>query len=255
MMGNNDVNTFEPDRGDSPYMLPDPFPAAAGRADAAPDSVSKRSSASIRVGVVDDCDIVRVGLRNLLECQEDITLVATARNGLEALELVHTHELEVLVLDIAMPGCGAVDVLEQLIAARPQVKVLIFTGYPEQRYAVPLARLGASGYLDKASPLAEIICAVRRVAEGRTFFSARVEALVNQAGLPRLSGEQMPHLTTREFQIFLRLAAGDTVRNIALDLGLSDVTISSHRARLLRKLKLSTNSHLTRYALENGYLH
>lgn len=254
MLGNNDVNVFEAERSEGD-TLPDTGTAIPGRIDAAAGDADKRSSKTIRVGVVDDCDIVRVGLEKLFERQDDIRLVATARNGLEALELVHNHELDVLVLDIAMPGCGAVDILEELIAARPQVKVLIFTGYPEQRYAVPLARLGASGYLDKASPLPEIICAVRIVAQGRKFFSARVEALASQTSLPRASGEHKSNLTTREFQVFLRLAAGDTVRNIALDLGLSDVTISSHRARLLRKLNLSTNSHLTRYAVENGFLH
>lgn len=255
MLGNNDMNIFESDRGESGALSTHGCADIAGRNQDTTGSANKRNGKAIRVGVVDDCDIVLVGLKKLFDRHEDIRLVATARNGHEALALVHSHELDVLVLDIAMPGCGAVDVLEQLIAARPQVKVLIFTGYPEQRYAVPLARLGASGYLDKASPLADIIGAVRIISEGRKFFSARVEALTNQAGSPRAPGEHGPNLTTREFQIFLRLAAGDTVRNIALDLGLSDVTISSHRARLLRKLKLSTNSHLTRYAVENGYLH
>jgi two-component system invasion response regulator UvrY len=218
-------------------------------------ATGKRRGQTIRVGVVDDYDIVRVGLEKLFMQQAQISLVATARDGLEALDLVVQHRPDVLVLDIAMPGCGAVDILEKLIAARPEVKVLIFTGYPEQRYALPLARLGASGYLDKAAPLEEIIRAVKAVAEGGTYFSPRIESLIKRVELSRAPGGDSPNFTAREFQIFLRLAAGDTVRDIALALGLSDVTISSHRARLLRKLKLSSNSHLTRYAVENGFLH
>jgi len=210
--------------------------------------------APIRVGIVDDYDVVRAGLERLFARYGDLCIVGSATNGLEALELVSHNELDVLVLDIAMPGHGAVDVLEGLLASQPDIKVLIFTGYPEQRYALPMIRLGARGYVDKASPLLDIVEAVRVVASGRSYFSSQVRELMAEAVRPGVIPGEGVDLTAREFQIFLRLAAGETVTEIARALSLSDVTISSHRSRLLSKLKLSSNSHLTRFALENHFL-
>jgi two-component system, NarL family, invasion response regulator UvrY len=210
--------------------------------------------APIRIGIVDDYSVVRAGLERLFSRYADLSVVASAGDGREALELVLAHELDVLILDIAMPGESAVDVLERIVSSAPQVKVLIFSGYPEQQYALPMIRLGAHAYVDKASPLPDIVEAVRVVASGRTYFSANVHALMSEAAGKNAVADASPGLTAREFQIFLRLAAGETVTEIAAALSLSDVTISSHRSRLLQKLKLSTNSHLTRYAIENHYL-
>ena len=210
-------------------------------------------SQPIKVGIVDDYGVVRAGLERLLARYSDMRLVATADNGRDAVDMVATHKIDVLILDIAMPEESAVDVMERLVAAAPDVQILIFSGYPEQQYALPMIRLGARAYVDKASPLQEIVEAVRAVAAGRTHFSPRVHALLAAAA----QGDNVEAglgLTAREFQIFLRLAAGETVTQIAAALSLSDVTISSHRSRLLKKLKLSTNSHLTRYAIENHFI-
>ena len=214
----------------------------------------KTSLAPIRVGIVDDYDVVRAGLERLFARYDDLCVVAAAKNGLQALELVSHHELDVLILDISMPGHGAVDVLEQILSSQPDIKILIFTGYPEQRYALPMIRLGARGYVDKAAPLLDIVEAVRVVAAGRSYFSSQVRELMAEAVRPGAMPGEGVDLTAREFQIFLRLAAGETVTEIARALSLSDVTISSHRSRLLNKLKLSSNSHLTRFALENHFL-
>ncbi len=219
-----------------------------------PPFAESGASRPVRVAVVDDYDIVRLGLAKLLQRQPDIRLVATARNGREALELVEKHALDVLILDIAMPDCGAVDIVQQLTQTHPEVKVLIFTGYPEKRYAAPLARLGAHGYLDKTAPVGEVVNAVKILASGRTYFSRSAESILNKTSGAATGENEDPGLTVREFQIFLRLAKGETVTDIANALGVSDVTISSHRARLLQKLKLNTNSHLTRYAIEKGFL-
>lgn len=208
----------------------------------------------IRIGIADDFAVVRTGLEKLFARYADLQVVATADNGLDALALVRSHELDVLVLDVAMPGQSAVDVLERIVAEAPGVKVVIFSGYPEQQYALPMIRLGAWAYVDKASPLTAIVDTVREVAAGRTCFSPRVRALLAETAGADAASAVGAGLTSREFQIFLRLAAGETVTEIAHALSLSDVTISSHRSRLLKKLKLNTNSHLTRYAIENHFL-
>jgi two-component system invasion response regulator UvrY len=147
-----------------------------------------------------------------------------------------------------------VDVLERIVASAPGLTVVIFSAYPERQYALPMIRLGARAYVDKAAPVLDIVKAVRAVASGRTFFSARVQALLSEAVSQDRGPAASTWLTAREFQIFLRLAAGETVSGIAAALSLSEVTISSHRSRVLQKLGLSTNSHLTRYAIEHHFL-
>lgn len=214
----------------------------------------RKALAPIRIGIADDFGVVRAGLEKLFSRYDDLLVVAQVEDGLDALELVLAHEVDVLILDIAMPGQGAVDVLERIVMGAPEVKVLIFSGYPEQQYALPMIRLGARAYVDKAAPLATIVESVREVAAGRTSFSPRVRSLLAEAATADVASAADAGLTAREFQIFLRLAGGETVTEIAKALSLSDVTISSHRSRLLKKLKLSTNSHLTRYAIENHFL-
>ncbi len=207
----------------------------------------------IRVAVADDYSIVRAGLRSLLEHEPDMRLIASSNCGGSALELARTYPLDVLVLDIAMPGKGAIDVLESIHSIAPHVGVVIFSAYPERQFALPMVRLGARAYVDKACAPSELVNAIRAVAGGHTYFSDDVRSLMAESA-ERGAGGGSADLTPREFQIFLRLAAGETVSQIAAALSLSEVTISSHRARLLKKLHLSSNSHLTRYAVENHFM-
>lgn len=209
--------------------------------------------ACVRVGIVDDYSVVRAGLERLFLSHPGFSVVATAGNAADALALASSGKLDVMVLDIVLRHESAMDVLERMAAAAPGLATVIYSGYPEQQFALPLIRLGARAYVDKAAPVAELVQAVQAVAGGSTFFSRRVQAMlwasVNQAAASGIAG-----LTPREFQVFLRLASGQTVTEIAKALSLTDVTISSHRARLLEKLQLSSNSHLTRYAIDNHFL-
>jgi two-component system invasion response regulator UvrY len=209
--------------------------------------------ARIRIGIADDYGVVRAGLEQLFEGCPGFSVVGTAGNTRDALALAMSHKLDVLVLDIVMGRENAVDVLERMVAGAPGMATVIYSGYPEQQFALPLIRLGARAYVDKSAPVSELVKAVRAVAGGATYFSHKVQGMLwrtlDQAGTTGISG-----LTAREFQIFLRLASGQTVTQIASALSLSDVTISSHRARLLQKLQLSSNSHLTRYAIDNRFL-
>jgi DNA-binding NarL/FixJ family response regulator len=206
-----------------------------------------------RIAIVDDHTVVRAGMEALfLDCP-DLRVVATGANTHDALALANSRELDVMVLDIVMRHESAVDVLEKIAATAPNMGTVIYSGYPEQQFALPLIRLGARGYVDKSAPVHELVDAVRAVAEGSTYFSKQVQSMlwaaIDTAAPPGIAG-----LTPREFQIFLRLAGGQTVTEIAAALRLTDVTVSSHRARVLQKLKLSSNSHLTRYAIDHHFL-
>jgi two-component system invasion response regulator UvrY len=206
-----------------------------------------------RIAIVDDHSAVRAGMEALFLGCPDLCVVAKGGNPRDALALASTGELDVMVLDIVMRHESAADVLGKIVAAAPHMGTVIYSGYPEQQFALPLIRLGARAYVDKSAPLHELVDAVRAVAHGSTYFSKRVQSML-WAAVDTAAPSGIAGLTAREFQIFLRLASGQTVTGIAAALRLTDVTVSSHRARVLQKLKLSSNSHLTRYALDHHFL-
>jgi two-component system invasion response regulator UvrY len=209
----------------------------------------------IRIGIVDDHTIVRTGLRQFLSEQVDFQVTGEAANGKEAIELARRDEVDVLLLDISMPDQGGVDALAAIKARRPELPVLILSGFPEAHYATTLLRQGASGYLNKECDPEEIATAIRTVARGRRYITPTVAELLAD-GMSGGAGDKLPHeaLSERELQVFLRLAKGETVGHIADSMFLSAKTVSTYRARVLEKLRLETNSDLTYYALKNGLI-
>ncbi|KKW69351.1 LuxR family transcriptional regulator [Lampropedia cohaerens] len=208
----------------------------------------------ITVGIVDDHAIVRSGLRQFLAEHVDIRVVGEAASGRAAIDLVRKEQIDVLIMDIAMPDQNGLDVLAMLRAKAPDMGVLILSGYPEEHYAVNLIRQGASGYLNKECDPAEIVEAIRVISLGKRYISPGVADLLAQ----RLGkeDESLPHeqLSEREFQVFLKLAKGRTAGAIAEELSLSVKTVSTYRTRLMTKMALNSNSDLTYYALKNGLL-
>lgn len=208
----------------------------------------------IKVGIVDDHAIVRSGLRQFLGEHVDLKVTGEANNGREALELARGGEVDVLLMDISMPDHSGVDALQAIKARFPDLPVLILSGFPEAQYATTLLRYGASGYLNKECEPEEIVNAIRLVARGRRYISPSVAELLadNAVG----DTERPPHelLSERELQVFLRLAKGETVGSMAESMFLSVKTVSTYRTRVLEKLKLTSNSELTYYALKNGLI-
>ena len=208
----------------------------------------------IRIAIVDDHAMVRAGLRQFFADQADFSVVAEAANGHEALNIVRQGELDVLLMDISMPGQGGVDALAAIKARVPDLPVLILSGFAEEHYATTLLRQGASGYLNKDCDPEDIVKAIRTVVRGRKYISAAVaERLADGLGG---DGDKPLHeqLSERELQVFLRLARGEAVGTMAVSMCLSIKTVSTYRTRVMEKMRLESNSDLTYYALKNGLI-
>ena len=208
----------------------------------------------IRIAIVDDHALVRAGLRQFFADQVDFCVVAEAGNGRDAMDIVRAGGVDVIVMDIAMPGQSGVDTLAAIKAREPDLPVLILSGFAEEHYATTLLRQGASGYLNKDCDPEEIVKAIRTVARGRKYISAGVaERLADGLGG---GGDQPAHeqLSERELQVFLRLARGETIGHMAESMSLSVKTVSTYRTRVMEKMGLASNSDLTYYALKNGLI-
>lgn len=208
----------------------------------------------IRVAVVDDHVVVRAGLRELLRSEADLALVAEAASGAEVVELLRRVQMDVLLLDLAMSDGNGMDAMVAVKARQPDLPVLIFSAHDETSYAPCLLRRGASGYVSKESDPTELLRAIRTVHKGRRYVSPLVADLLADE-LAR--GNDLPlheFLSERELQVFLHLAAGATISDVARTMSLSVKTVSTYRTRLLLKLKLRSNSELTYYALKHGLM-
>lgn len=208
----------------------------------------------IRVLLADDHSMVRAGLRELLTATGDITVVGEATNGQEVLTAVREGGFEVLVLDMSMPGRSGIELIKLVKAEQPKLRILVLSMHSEEQYAVRAVRAGASGYLTKESAPDELVAAIERVASGRAYITAETaERLV----LDTSSGDERPahsRLSNREYEVFRSIAGGRSVTDIASDLNLSVKTISTHKARILEKMNLSSQSELVRYAVRHGLL-
>ena len=205
----------------------------------------------IKIAIVDDHAVVRSGLRQFFADQIDFIVVAEAANGRDAMEIARNIELDVLLMDISMPDQSGIDALIAIKARWPELPVLILSGFPEEHYATTLLRQGASGYLNKDCDPEEIVRAIRTVARGRKYITASIaERLAD--GLTG-NNDKLPHehLSERELQVFLRLARGETIGNMAVSMSLSVKTVSTYRTRVMEKMNLESNSDLTYYALKN----
>jgi len=208
----------------------------------------------IRIAIIDDHAMVRAGLRQFFSDQTDFSVVAEAASGREALDIIRDGDVDVIVLDIAMPEQSGIDALAAIKARQPELPVLILSGFPEQHYATTLLRLGASGYLNKECDPEEIVKAIRTLARGRKYITASVaERLADGLG-GDVDAPLHGRLSERELQVFLRLAKGETIGHIAQSMSLSVKTVSTYRTRVMEKMKLHSNSDLTYYALKNGLI-
>jgi two-component system, NarL family, invasion response regulator UvrY len=208
----------------------------------------------IRVLLVDDHPILRAGVRDLLQQDPGIAVVGEAASAEDAQALLKDVEVDVLLLDISLPGQSGVDLLHQLRRERPTLAVLFLSMYPESTFAVPLLRAGAAGYITKTAQPDELVRAVRAAGTGQKYIGTAVaELLCATIGSPV---EPTPHLklSPREMQIFTRIAKGLAPAAMADELSLSVKTIGTYRTRILEKMGLSSNAELAAYAVRNQLL-
>jgi two-component system, NarL family, invasion response regulator UvrY len=203
-----------------------------------------------RILLVDDHKIVRQGLRNLIELERDMEVTDEASSGIEALNLVRKNQYDVMVLDISMPDKNGVDTLHDLKHIAPSLPVLVLSGYAEEQYALNLMRNGCKGYLSKDADSDEIIKAIRVISNGKKYISSELaDLMTNELSHP---SEKQLHemLSEREFQVFFKLASGQSPTEIANELHISIKTVSTYRTRILEKMCLKTNADLTYYAIK-----
>jgi two-component system invasion response regulator UvrY len=211
---------------------------------------------TIKVMLVDDHLIVRKGLRQVLGDVDDLAVAADAADGAEAVRVVRQcmdanqgPGLDVVMLDIAMPGRDGMDVLKQLKAEYPALPVLMLSTYPDKQFAVRCLRAGAAGYLNKSADPDEMVMALRKAAAGGVYLTASVaEALATSISEVR-GKPAIEALSRREHQVFLLLAEGQSVSQIAQALSLSPNTVSTYRARILEKTGTRNDVELALYAV------
>ena len=206
----------------------------------------------IRILIADDHSIVRQGLKQIVsECPE-MVVAGEAASGQEVLDLVRERDFDVAIVDIAMPGRGGLEILKDLKAEKPSMKVMVLSMYSEEQYAIRSLRDGASAYLTKASAPDELVQAIHAVANGRKFITPSVAE--RMATYIEVDSERPPHekLSDRELQVLVLLGAGKSVGDIAGELALSVKTISTYRARILAKMGMETTAHLIRYAVQQN---
>jgi len=209
-----------------------------------------------RVLIADDHAMTRAGFRQFLVDEPGINEIGEAASGNDTLDQLRRSQWDLLLMDIHMPNRGGLDILKRVVVGYPGVRILIISGLPEEQYARNVLRAGASGYLSKGCPPGEILEAVRTVLSGRRYISSSLaEAMASELELPRDRPQPSHHhLTTKEFQIFCKLAAGTAVSNIADELSLSVKTVSTYRNRILKKMKFTSNADMTSYALRSGLI-
>lgn len=209
----------------------------------------------IRVIVADDHEIVRQGVKNLLANEPDIEICGEATCGRDAVDVVLRLEPDIVVIDISMPGLNGIEATRQILRIKPRIHILIFTMHEAEQLVHEVFAAGAKGYLLKSDAGRHLISAVRTVASGSHFFSARLSDVIFEGFLKK----DMPHdvadnhqkPSSREREIIQLLAEGRSNKEVAAELGISVKTAETHRAAVMRKLGLHSISELVRYAIRN----
>lgn len=213
-------------------------------------------NSELRILVVDDHEVVRRGLKSILESHPGWTVVGEAASGREAVEKAGTLKPQVIILDMSMPGLNGLEATRGILKAQPQAQVLVLTQHDSEQLVRAFLQAGAQGYLVKSDAARELLPAVEALQEGRPFFTAKVARMVLDGYIKGLEAEDGTRstLTPSERQIVQLLAEGNTNKEIAGQLNLAVKTVETHRAHIMRKLGIHSVSELVRYAVRNNLL-
>jgi two-component system, NarL family, response regulator NreC len=208
----------------------------------------------IRLLIVDDHQLVRSGLRRLLEAEEDLTVEDEAGTAYDAVRLARLHKPDVILLDIVMPGGSGLDALPEILAAAPETRVLAVSMQDDPTYVRQAFAAGARGYVLKEAADDELLTAVRHVAEGGVYVDPQLGARLAAADATAEAEAEADPLSEREREVMRLLALGHTNQEISKLLFISVRTAEAHRARIMQKLRLTTRAELVRNAIERGLL-
>lgn len=219
-----------------------------------PQNHEHAHSSQLHVLVVDDHAVVRDGLCSILEAAGNVTC-QQAESAEAALQLLATPaQVNVMLLDITLPGMNGLDALAEIHKLRENLPVLLLSMHPEEQYAVRALRMGAMGYISKSAPSSEVVNAVHAAAAGSTYISRHIAAQVARGIALEGQGPLHEALSNREFEILCMLGSGKSVAEIGRALSLSVKTVSTYRERILNKMNFSSNFEIIRYVLQEGLL-
>jgi two-component system response regulator NreC len=207
--------------------------------------------------LADDHEILRAGLRMLLQAQPDMELVAEASTGSEAIELAQTHEPDVILMDVSMPDMDGVETTRRLRVCCPPVAVLALTIHEEDDYLFQMLEAGASGYIPKRAAPDDLVQAIRSVHRGEVYLHSSMVSVLVRDYLQRgsvVAEADLSSLTGREREVLTLIAEGLTNKQIGEQLDISPKTVARHRDNIAQKLNLSSRAELTRYAIQNGLI-
>ena len=207
-----------------------------------------------RILIADDHELFRAGVKQLLSDMPHQFIVDEANNGQEVIEKIWSTDYDTVLLDISMPGRNGLDVLKDIKSYKPDLQVLILSMYPEEQFAMRALKAKASGYLTKAVKSDELVTAIQNVIKGKRYISSslanRIACYVEEDNNKALHET----LSDREYEVMCMTATGNSVKQIAMKLALSDKTISTYRARILNKMNMNNIAQLIHYAIQNNLI-
>lgn len=214
---------------------------------------SQMGNGTINVMLVDDHAVVRMGFRLLLEGSPDIKVVGEAESGEEACRRFPELKPDVVVMDISMPGIGGLEAIDRILAREPAARILVLSAHEDAMHARRVLKAGAAGYLTKRSAAEALMQAIRQVQQGKTFLEPEI---AQQLAMQQLNGERNPldMLSEKEFKVFLALAKGQSVAEIAEIMSLSPRTIGTHLYNIKQKLGASNSAELAIIAIRAGLI-
>jgi two-component system, NarL family, invasion response regulator UvrY len=208
----------------------------------------------IKILIADDHPLIRNGLRQLISRETDMEVTCEASNAEEVFELTKKNKIDVLILDISMPGMSGFEVLDKIKQKLPKLPVLMLSALSEELYASKTLKAGASGFINKESAPEELVKAVRKVFSGGLYVSDYFAEKLASDFKYDISKPPQEYLSTREFQIMRMIGSGKTVSEIANELFINVRTVSTYRARILSKMNLKNNSEIINFCMKEGFL-
>lgn len=208
----------------------------------------------VRVAIVDDHDLVRTGIRRILDGAGGIEVIGEAASGEEAIRLAREEPVDVVLMDVNMPGMGGLEATRRILASSTGVRIIILTVHAKAPFPTQLLNAGASGYLTKGCASEELIRAINRVHDGARYVSADIAQQLALSMLPGGDRSPLDELSSREIEVMMMLVQGEEVQSIAETLHISHKTVRTYKSRLYEKLGVKNAVDLTHMAMRHGIL-